>query len=390
MKRILMGIMLAGFCLLIRAKEANAVETLGFRDSNRVLASEDPCMPEDDVLLPVKSITLFVRKTAPENVIVVGQDETKRGVDIEVTIKAESGSATYYKWVTHEDDAEWILTDDISSGMECTRVRGNQSLCYPAGCEAQPTETIYRMIWPERTRVWLDADPYTRQWLSWGENPTGDPLRFVFPDDWGLGAWTPEGWKMRGNAGPGSEWWTFLYGDPLSINVPTTNLEKISEPSQDLFSPAKQILGLWGTFNDYPTGMEQCLIGKTNTEGVPLGGVCNIEPGDARSIGNLTSTVSTFTIKFLNVPLDLPGHWMIGVAGYQYPAWYANGTRSEKRLREIKGEAFDEFSPELRIGPSHLGFTPNFYDITEAQYSFDSYIIISTPCLAADPESCVN
>lgn len=396
MKRILISIMLAGVCFLLRVEGVDAIENLKGRKINGMLGVEDSCMQYDILTIPNKSISLTAKKTDPQYPIVIGQDELKRGVDIEVTIKAEEGSATYYKWITHEEEGEWIPAGDtVPPGAECGRVRGDYKWCYPAGCEAQPREPISRMIWPERTRIWLDADPETRQWLSWQENNTGDPLRFVFPDDWGLGAWTPDGPKKSGYTGEGGEWWTFLYTDPLFLSVPTTKLEKVYEPNGEAYS-TKQVLGLWGSFSNFPgesvfsNNLEQCLLGKENSEGQPVGGECIITPGDARSIDNLTSNVSVLTIKLNNVPMDLPGHWMIGVTGYQYPAWYANGTRSEKDLRKIKGENFDEYSPELRIGPSKLGFTENSYDMNSNDYSFIVYIMISTPCLASDPESCVN
>jgi hypothetical protein len=396
MKKILIGVLLAGLCLLVRYEETNAIVSPGGSDIKGTFAPDDACMPLDIVEFSGPSISMSAKKVEPKYPIVIGQDELKRGVDIEVTIKSESGSATYFKWVTHKKNGKWYYDEgDIPSGTECDPLSGGRRWCYPAGCEPQPTETTHRMIWPERTRVWLDPSDETRQWLSWQENSTGDPLRFVFPDDWGLGAWTPDGPKKSGMAGEGAEWWTFLYTDPLYISVPTTNMEKVYEPSGDTYS-TKQVLGLWGSFSTFPgqsvfsTGMDQCLMGKENSQGQPVGGECIITPGDARSIDNLTSNVSVLTIKLNNVPMDLPGLWMIGVTGYQYPAWYANGTRSEKRLREIKGETFDEYSPKLKIGPSHLGFNENSYDMTSNDYSFIVYIIISTPCLASDPESCVN
>jgi hypothetical protein len=395
MKKVLIGIMLSGFCLLLRVEGVDAISNFKERDKVGMYGSDDYCMKYDILSIVDQSLRLSAKKTEPQFPIVIGQDEFKRGLDIEVTISAQSGSATYYKWVAHEEAADWILSSEIPSGMVCPRSSGSYSYCYPAGCEEQPKETIYRKIWPERTRIWLDADPETRQWLSWQENLTGDPLRYVFPDDWGLGAWTPDGPRKSGFEGEGSEWWTFLYGDPLLISVPTTNLEKVYEPTSDAYS-GKQVLGLWGSFSNFPgesvfsNDMEQCLLGKVNSEGQPLGGECIITPGDARSTDKLTSNVTMLTIKLNNVPMDLPGHWMIGVTGYQYPAWYANGTRSEKDWRKIKGlEPIDEYSPNLKIGPYELGFS-NYYIMKSADYSFDVYIIISTPCLASDPESCVN
>jgi hypothetical protein len=246
------------------------------------------------------------------------------------------------------------------------------------------------MLWPERTRVWLEPDEKTKAWLSWSVGAKGDPLRFVFPDGWGMGAWTPDGARKQSFQGLGNEWWTFLYGDPNAVVIPTSRMVKITAPDQFTGRSTRQGIGLFGDFTTFTDGSaysrngnmdSQCLIDdEVSVEGGPSTRDCYPDPAGASTASQITE----LTIKFLNVPLDLPGSWMIGITANQYPAKYFVNTQL-KYETEVNG--FDEYSPELMLGPWDLGYY-NGYSITE--YTFDAYIIIATPCYNADPESCKN
>jgi hypothetical protein len=244
------------------------------------------------------------------------------------------------------------------------------------------------MLKPANTQVWLDPTDETRAWLGWSGGAQGDPLRFVLPDDWGFGAWTPEGWKERSNPGTGSEWWTFLYRDPLITHFPSTKMSVVYTPEPGNLYSTRQILGLFGTYSTFPgqssssSIMDQCLI---DNEVKSSRGYCVIEPFGVTG----TSKITTLSFYFNNIPLDLPGRWRIGVAAYQLPAIYA-GTRTE---------IIDEFDLQLSVGPRERGF-PYYYLYNETENgedfdmspnkAFNSYIILATPCFNGDPKSCVN
>jgi hypothetical protein len=243
------------------------------------------------------------------------------------------------------------------------------------------------MIKPESIRIWLDPDDDTEKWLGWKQTDEGDPLRYVFPDKWGLGAWTPEGLRKQGlyiySPSENSEWWTFLYPDPRMLELPTTHLGRFGQPTIAGESLNRRVLGLFGPLNYYmemyggSTDPYMCLVDAGFISGSK--GSCEAMP-----IGSLPDQVRMIMINFSHIPLDLPGHWQIGITTTQYPAMYANRTRVETKINGV-----DEYSTELKFGPDNAGYSyPNRYLIET--YHFESYIVISTPCLAADPKSCVN
>jgi hypothetical protein len=402
-KRILIGFLFAGTCFLLRAEDARALANPGNEHTDEIAFDEKSCLAiKDRIEFPVPSITVNAEKTGPENPIAIGQDDDKRGVNIKVTITSLLGKAYYPNWVRTVLSAKAIPDGSwISEDMECTELPKTPDMLY---CEWVKydckiiEEPIYRMLWPERTKVWLAPDDRTRAWLSWQKNPIGDPLRYVFPDDWGLGAWTPEGVKKTSNPGPGNEWWTFLYGDPTYVSIPAETILKYYEPiesSEDTTTGDKQVLGLFGGLSKDPGGFvfvdkgkmgEYCLIdedhvkveGANDKYKVTRG--CKIDPEGASSDGKVTILTLTFT----SIPLDLPGRWSIGITGYEYPAKYANN------LVETTINGLDEYSPELKMGPYEIGFSPNNYEYSTESFSFDSYIVISTPCFNGDPKSCEN
>jgi hypothetical protein len=390
-KRISFGLLLAGVCFLLRAEDANALK-IGMDDYRTgVVFDQTSCEAQDVVTYPEKTFEIIAIKTNPPNPIAIGQDEAKRGVDIAVTISSLPGTAYYFNWVRKEVDGGYYSY--VPKGYNCNRPDSGLYWCYRVeyDCVKSGPETIYRMLRPENTQIWIEPSIETKAWLSWGENPFGDPLRFVFPDDWGMGVWTPEGWKMSQYAGIGSEWWTFLYGDPTAIVVPTSSMVRVNAP--DLFygnSAEHQGMGLFGAFTNFPgdfaaaveTGnMDQCLIDSAHVtiEGgkdqfADIRG-CKINPSGASSDGQ----IRLFQIFFTSIPLDLPGKWNIGVTAFQQPAKYAKGTRTEK---DVPIEL-------MQAGPTSANYSgKNSYEIGD--FTFASYIIIATPCYNGDPESCKN
>jgi hypothetical protein len=389
-KRIFIGFLLAGMCFSLRAEDARALADPRNDHKAETVMDQASCLAKDTVIFPKPSITVFAQKTAPDNPIAIGQDEDKRGVDIAVTVTALPGTAIYFNWVRKEVGGDYYSYYEIvQKGMECYPRSGGRRWCYwvEYQCEQAAPETVYRMLKPENTRVWLDPDDKTRAWLRWSGGGIGDPLRFVFPDDWGLGAWTPKGAKKSSSPGTGNEWWTFLYGDPLITILPETNMPLFDEPNVVSGWNGRKILGLWGTFKEArKEGVDQCWIDNNQVQ-IEGGNdkYANTRGCNVRTLGALPEQVRILWIDFNNIPLDLPGHWYIGMMAQQYPALYAKGTRNERNLRD----KFDESSPELGMGPESAGYLGlNSYPTDT--YSFSSYIIISTPCYNADPKSCVN
>jgi hypothetical protein len=392
MKRIAYGILLAGLCLLLQSGNIRALAIPRDGGADEYATDQTTCLAQPEIIeIPKPSLTVSAVKNAPENVIVIGQDKEKLGVTITVTISSLPGKATYHQWVTKRVGRNYPENGWIPDDVTCNAPKNGRVWCYWDEGECKTVEeTIYRMLWPERTRVWLEPSVDTRAWLSWNETPGGNPLRYVFPDDWGLGAWTPGGPRKQSLPGTGGEWWTFLFGDPLSKNVPETKMVQVNQPGTDAYSTTP-VLGLFGTFSSFPgqnsiaTTMDQCLIdNEVKVEGGPAARGCKIFPDGASS----TNRVANLTIIFYNIPLDLPGRWFFGITAYQYPAKYNNG-KSETKITGL-----DEYSPELSMGPCEVGFLNNFcyrmLDDKNPNNYFESYLIISTPCLAADPKSCIN
>jgi hypothetical protein len=388
MKQLVIGLLLGGMCFLLRIDVTHALSHPA--DAFTGAKTEASCLAIiDKVEFPKPSFSVIAQKTAPKNPIVVGQDKEKVGVNIIVTISSLSGTAIYPIWVRRVNRSQiQPIRKGGTPGAECFDISSTREYCEWVTYSCEPkTETIFRMLKPAKTQVWLDPTDETRGWLGWSEDRIGDPLRFVLPDDWGFGAWTPAGLKEWSNPGTGGEWWTFLYRDPLITHFPSTEMSIVSTPKPgDLYS-TRQILGLFGTYTKFPglpassDLMNQCLI---DDEVESSRGNCVIEPYGV--IG--TSKVTTLTFHFNNVPLDLPGRWRIGVVAYQLPAIYA-GTRTEN---------IDEYDLQLSIGPEGLGFPFYLYNNREDPMDYDmgpnkafnSYIILATPCFNGDPESCVN
>jgi hypothetical protein len=396
MKRILVGVILAGFSLLgqieiVRALDEPTGQFVGCGGK-----------PDEFIYNGVKgaSISAHAEKISPANVIVIGQDQEKQiGVNLSVTIIAEKGTVIKSREVDgepHPDNPIRSRAPD-PAGYRCYTKPGGVKECYEKKCK-EFSETVYRYINPDSISIWLDPSEETEQFLGWKQGEVGQyPLRYLFPEKWALGAWTPTGlegetigdWSPSGEEvwafGQENSWFTFLFPDPNEKDLPGQHLLQMSQPQRITGSVSRRVLALYGPF-DYiqspytqvnGTYARDCLIDASSLPGdantPPSAGSC-----DKPDNYTYSDKENIIIINFDRIPLDLPGDWQIGIKAEQYPAKYDFG----------KTEVITDPN-ELKFGPSDYGWGPiNMYDISTI--TFPCYVVISTPCTNSDPKSCKN
>jgi hypothetical protein len=414
-KRIWIGFLLAGVFILTQADYARAsggqFVGCGGNEDKIIFSTGSLDDPYPDGI----GIEVSGWRSEPTHPIVIGQDKTFRGVDITVKITALEGKAVYWREHTEMEEIKGTFNQEsmeylVSQGYECVAINSAFYKCYEKKivCESneKDPEKIYRYLNPESISIWLDPSMETEQFLGWGPTQEGRyPLRYLFPEKWALGAWTPEGmqnedigeWYPTGEEvwsfGQENPWFTFLFPDPNETDLPGQHLLRMSQPvsrgeEEESWYISRRVLGLYGGFYAYQsmynsvadknTGPLQCLIDSNSIpgdEGIPPSiGEC-IHAEDNHNFGE---NVTEILIYFSHIPLDLPGHWRIGIKAYQNPAKYDHG--KEERIG----------SRYLSIGPGDYGWSAANYSLDDPARGFDSYVIVSTPCYATDPKSCVN
>jgi hypothetical protein len=418
MKRFAVGIILFVTLSVVIYKKVvvRAQEDGSCNDSKGIVT-----FPNDD---PYGFNIIVAKKEAPENPIVVGQDEEKTGVNITVDVVSYPGSVSYMK--------------DVCTGFDFPQSR--MTFCDPNYKDGKyyywkntcVTENdVYRYIEGESLKVWLDPDSDTEQWLGWSEAAKGWPLRDMYPEKWSLGTWTPQGFVTVGDNGLWTEeqikefeaknpGYNFLEADPRIGPLPTITMWLGMDPAAtDLESYInRRVLALFGGFvnffsNDPPLKKGECHPGHlTDYQGscgvyinAPVdnsssqsqdprndlfGGVDVDDPNKALfggadvqdpqkalfgiddSSGDLQrNNIQRLTLKLSNVPIDLPGKWRIGVEVHVKPATYDNGTRTEV------------------YGGQYLYRKPD-HDYALDDHYFLVYVYISTPCNSMEPDGCKN
>jgi len=396
MKRMLIGLILAVVYILANAQGVRIAQAqtdgMGCDGNRDTITYEAGMQGGGDIGIEVSG-----SKDWPAQPIVIGQDESHTGVTISVMIKALKGTAKYWR-LQQEDYADNPVPRgrQTPAGYTCYPISGDMRRCYKNVCNEMPDEEVYRNINPDSVSVWLDPSAETEQFLGWGPNAAGlYPLRYLFPEKWALGAWTPTGWEQAdiGDWYPTGEevwafgqtnpWFTYLFPDPNETDLPGQHLLRMSQPLYGTGYVGRRVLGLYGAFYSYQnpyasvqgvdTGPRQCLV--DNNSITDSEGSCPNTP-DGHNFGN---DVIEINIYFSKIPLDLPGKWRIGIKATQFPAKYDHG----------KTEVIDN-PMYLSIGPSAYGWDSPSYDLENDMYGFDSYVIVSTPCYATDPKSCMN
>jgi hypothetical protein len=240
-------------------------------------------------------------------------------------------------------------------------------------------------------KVWLVPTQYTLDWLGWDSEGLKDkhPLRYMFPEKWALGTWTPGGFTTVGDdfmfteeqidafiaANPGFE---FLKGDPRMEAIPTYALQRAQDPNQ----PTQRVLALFGEFTNWYTGavmtMEgPCLVDRPGTKG-RCQTTTNLSAGNLETElfnADLTAEGITYLrVELLNVPMDLPGDWYIGVSVWVRRATYDNGRRTETEPDDKK----------------LTRFPGNGYELDSTDHKFTTYILISTLCNSTEVDGCTK
>jgi hypothetical protein len=334
-------------------------------------------------------------KAAPENPVVVTQDEKHRGVDIVLEIVSYPGTITYET----EEEVCVGLDEPDNSLPKCSPYRKN-GLFYHRQAQCVPhTETVYRYISGESIRVWLKPTLDTEAWLGWTSSK-GYPLRFMFPEKWSLGTWTPDSFTTEGDPGlwtdaqidafvaahPG---FNFLKADPRTTDLPSQYLKLAGDPDSK-GGGSGRVIPLYGSFmasGQYgPIGTAgQCII---EYAGPGLGGdrgSCTEVVNGARVILSGGASVfddgiTSLIIYIDNIPMDLPGQWYVGVEAGVKAAKYAGG----------KTEVHDP--NDLIRKPGTVPETGKYagYTVIDSKHGFLVYIWLTAPCNAGEEHGCEN
>jgi hypothetical protein len=250
-----------------------------------------------------------------------------------------------------------------------------------------------------------------QQALGWDKTKEGEyPLRYLFPDRWQLGIWTPDGYTTQGDNGLWTEQeieeffaehpeYNFLKADPQTYELPTKYLELADMDGAKVIPLFGGEFKSWGGGNNEiatygegnrclirwkgPKGIGDCII-YTNYEdsplfgqSVPMFGQPEIPDGD----------IYKLYFKFSQIPMDLPGQWSVAVSVNVFPAKYGLGV-----LDHDESAAGND-----RLGKTEtVGSDVNFYRKpddgyypTIPEHTFSVYMWISTPCDPRD-EGCRN
>jgi hypothetical protein len=340
-------------------------------------------------------------KYSPNFPIVIGQDmKEKTGVNLSVEVISDIGKITYESFDGYRDECIGYDTWQGDKGGCKPYYEGGMYYHWTAVpiCMLHKDEIVHRTIMASTLQVWLVPTPETVKWLGWDteESQTGPfPLRYMFPEQWAVGVWTPEGYTTVGD-----DLYTeqqieqffkehpelnFLKADPRSEGLPTYALRRVTNPVEhDEYGT--QVVALFGAFYGLPqynigpvSQQGQCLIDRPGTDGkchvstnLSMGGFF----GDFTEADLASKGITYLRLDLNHIPMDLPGDWYIGVSVYVQPATYDLGRRTE---------SIDPGSPNLRRAPT------KGYDLTDPdEHMFTVYVLISTPCDGSDPKACIN
>jgi hypothetical protein len=333
-----------------------------------------------------------------KNVVVIGQDEEEEGIGITVPLSAVQGDIVHTSWVTrcncYAEEKESKVEDCAPGGDP---VQGGPPYCYKeATCESIRTPGAMRHI--TDVRIWLEPSQDTADWLGWTDSQTDRTnLRWIYPEKWMVGTWTGDGSTTAGTASLHfsesyyKEWlaqqqgYNFLQADVWSVDrLWSVTMVEVANPVEG----GPQSLGVFGNFtltgqtypmpNDFTSGSQwrvdywvmNLYTEKHRATSDPI----------AREYWDPDTT--SVLIKMEHLPLDLPGHWFIGIEVEMTPAtvYYYPETNPLVGLKRQE---------QWGYGDSHW-FSMADIDYAIDIHSFYSYILLSTPCNPLEENNCID
>jgi hypothetical protein len=354
------------------------------------------------------------QKTAPQNVIVWGQDEAKLGVNIRIELRSYplTVKVTDYNKVEcvqlSASEVEAIGRENLAScgGGKGYRLKAAGSgyddlWCVPYSRD----ETVFRQIQQDTIKIWLNPSDITRQWLGWNnlKSPNGNyPLRFVYPESWTVNSWDSSGWIVEGDplsigghdvlGSEGDSGFDYVKSEPTEYAIPSRTLRVAFDPiSMQVYQERNPVLALYGSFSGFYSGT------SGHPVEVPGSGACEFIFGETDVTGKGTAPqwesgsdvypscekdgkTIWQTFFFNNIPLDLPGTWQIGILFFVAPATFEG--------QPIIGEVIPGEEDRLLPWDGNGNTTDIRYNME--LHSFQSYIIMSVPCNDLEPGSCIE
>jgi hypothetical protein len=327
-------------------------------------------------------------KTYPNYSLIVTQDKNHTGVNIVVEIKSYPGTITYE---TYDEKCERY--DEPQKGMTlCSPYFSAGQYYYLTGTCTPHIDPVYRYIEGTSLKVWLEPSARTSWWLGWSTERLDEdlyPLRYMFPEKWSLGTWTPEGFTTEGDLGLWTEeeirkflaehpGYNFLKADPRRNEIPTQFLTLAENPMQ---LGGGRVIPLFGrefkAWNEIGTiaSDDLCFIDGAGPNGE---GYCAKTVNDRTdplfgSVDLYADNITYLAVSFSHIPMDIPGEWYIAVEVSVRQAIYGGG-----KLEALDDHAFLTKMP----GQGYYHDTP--------EHTFLTYMWISTPCNLAEVKGCDN
>jgi hypothetical protein len=354
--------------------------------------SEIACKPDDGYVIyetaPVYGFGITrAEKTYPNYPLIITQDKKHTGVNIVVEIQSYPGTITYE---TYTETCTGY--NKQQKGMaSCFPYYSEGKYYYLKGTCMLQTEKVFRYIEGASLKVWLEPTIKTQEWLGWSTDELGDgyyPLRYLFPEKWALGTWTPEGFTTEGDLGLWTEeeirkflaehpGFNFLKADPRHSEIPTQFLPLAQDPIHEegrvipLFGDD---FAIWRDQGSLPTD-DGCLITGRGPGGE---GYCAKTVNDQTDplFGSLdlkADNITYLSVSFSHIPMDIPGEWHIAVRVSVRRAVYGEGRLETMdnydNLTQLPGREYRHNIPE---------------------HTFITYMWISTPCNPAELKGCDN
>ena len=332
----------------------------------------------------------FVDAEEVKNVVVFGQDPAEEGVSITVTITGVPGKIQHDESWSETVCKKFNSEKEIPDGLDkCYPFDGWHYYVTEPKCERFETPATRKI---KAVRIWLEPSELTGQWLGWGDMSPGGraSLRYMFPDKWMTGTWTPDGFVTSGT--PDKSWsssyyekwlaqqsgYNFFAGDTSKdTTLWSVTLAEVGSPQ----NPGTTSLGLLGAFNPGDIDVNTAPVGAYTISYADINS--NTEKHRAafypQSLDPTNIDTEEITINLVHIPLDLPGIWNIGV-------WVQMELATTS---PIYGKQITEKPDEGVWGKEPL----HWFENGESAYYmannyFFAYVLLSTPCNPLEEKGC--